>query len=437
MSATAASLAGPAIAPGALPRLLAGVRADGPVPLDEHHRRYGELPRWTTRVAGAELLQAVEASGLQGRGGAAFPTGRKLRAVADRGRAAVVVANGAEGEPISRKDQVLLRHVPHLVLDGAAAAAAAVGARKAIFVVSARADAALATLGHAVAERVRRRLDHVAIEIAPIPDRFIAGEETAIVGWLNGGQVKPAFTPPRPFERGVRGAPTLVQNVETLAHIALIARFGPAWFRAVGTAAEPGSALVTLTGAVARPGIYEIPLGLPLRELVAWAGGPAQPIGAFLLGGYSGAWVAAAEGATLGLADAELSAAGAMLGARAIFALPEEACGIRETARVARYLATESAGQCGPCVHGLGAIAAELEAHASTTGRPRRRDERLERWLELVKGRGACSHPDGAARLVESALRVFAAESERHARGACSSDGRVALPVPDGGPPVR
>jgi NADH:ubiquinone oxidoreductase subunit F (NADH-binding) len=425
------------MAPEALPRLLAGARADGPVPLEDHHRRHGELRLRTMRGAGAELIEAVAASGLQGRGGAAFPTARKLRAVADAGGAAVVVANGAEGEPISRKDQVLLRCVPHLVLDGAAAVAAAVGAEKAIVVVSARAERALAALRGAIAERQRRRLDAAAFEIAPIPYRFVAGEETAIIQWLNGGPVKPTFTPPRPFERGVRGAPTLVQNVETLAHIALIARFGAAWFRAVGTATEPGSALVTLTGAVTRPGIYEVPLGLPLQELVAWAGGPARPIAAFLLGGYSGAWVDADEAAILNLADSELSAAGAMLGARAIFALPDRACGILETARVARYLAGESAGQCGPCLHGLQAIATELEAHASATGRPRPRDGRLERWLELVKGRGACRHPDGAVRLVESALRVFAAESERHARGSCTGSGRPVLPVPVGQPYVR
>jgi NADH:ubiquinone oxidoreductase subunit F (NADH-binding) len=220
-----------------------------------------------------------------------------------------------------------------------------------------------------------------------------------------------------------------VHNVETLAHMALIARFGAEWFRAVGTAGEPGSALVTLSGAVRRPGIYEIPLGLPLHELLAWAGGPSEPLAAFLIGGYAGAWVAAEDARSLALLDSDLRTVGASLGARAIFALPESVCGIVETARVTRYLAGESAGQCGPCVHGLRAIAGALEQLASGTADRRSRDPRLDRWLNLVKGRGACRHPDGAARLVESALRVFAAESERHGRGSCSGTAGPLLPV--------
>ena len=128
-----------------------------------------------------------------------------------------------------------------------------------------------------------------------VPDRFVAGEETALVQFLNGGPARPTFTPPRPFERGVGGAPTLVQNAETLAHVAQIARFGPAWFRRIGTAAEPGSILVTLSGAVARPGVYEVALGSPLRDLLAQAGGAREEIQAYLIGGYFGTWVGAAR----------------------------------------------------------------------------------------------------------------------------------------------
>jgi NADH:ubiquinone oxidoreductase subunit F (NADH-binding) len=431
VSARAAALPGlPAPAPEHLPRLLAGVRSDDTaVPLSEHLRRFGELPRRPRRGATTELIELLEASGLQGRGGAAFPTGRKLRAVAEAGRRPFVLANGVEAEPVSGKDQVLLGYVPHLVLDGVAAAAAAVGAREATIAVGAGAGGAFAAVRVAIAERERRRLDRVSFQLVSVPDRFVAGEETALVNWLNGGPVTPTFTPPRPFERGVRGAPTLVQNVETLAQLALLARFGPDWFRALGTREEPGSALVTLGGAVRQPGIYEIPLGLPLRELLAQAGGPSAPIVAFLIGGYFGAWVAAAEAHSLTLLDSDLRTVGASLGARAIFALPESACGIVETARVTRYLADESAGQCGPCVRGLDAIATALEQLAWGKAGKRSSDARLERWVEQVKGRGACRHPDGAARLVESALRVFAGERERHARGSCSGADRPLLPT--------
>jgi NADH:ubiquinone oxidoreductase subunit F (NADH-binding) len=425
----------PAPSPLALPRLLAGAHYDRPVSLAEHLHRYGELPPRRHRGADGELLELIEASGLQGRGGAGFPTGRKLRAVAEARRRPVVLANGAEGEPVSGKDRVLLAFAPQLVLDGAAVAAATVGAREAIIAVGA--DEAIEAVRAAIAERERRRLDDVCFRLVDVPGHFVAGEETALVNWVNGGLAKPTFTPPRPFERGVGGAPTLVQNVETLGHFALIARFGADWFRALGTSDEPGSALVTLGGAVRQPGIYEIPLGLPLADLLTWAGGTSAPVSAFLIGGYFGAWVAAEGAGSLPLLDSHLRIHGASLGARAIFALPESACGIIETARVARYLAQESAGQCGPCVNGLDAIATALEQLAWGTNGRHGPDAYLERWLEQVHGRGACRHPDGTVRLIESALDVFAGERERHLHGSCSGAGRPLLPVQNARAGVR
>jgi NADH:ubiquinone oxidoreductase subunit F (NADH-binding) len=422
----------PAPSPVSLPRLLAGTRSGRSVPLAEHLDRYGELSPRPRRGGIPELLELVETAGLQGRGGGGFPTGRKLRAVVAARRRPVVLANGAEGELISGKDRVLLARAPQLVLDGAAVAAAAVGASDVTVAVGAGAGLAASAVRTAIAERERRSLDRVSFRLVSVPDRFVSGEETALVNYLNGGPATPTFTPPRPFERGIGGAPTLVQNVETLAHLALLARFGAGWFRAVGTPAEPGSALVTLGGAVSRPGVYEIPLGLPLDELLASAGGTSAPVGAFLIGGYFGAWVAADAAGSLRLADRDLRTVGAALGARAIFALPARACGIIETARIARCLAQESAGQCGPCVHGLDAIATALEQLArGENGRPAP-DGRLERWLEQVDGRGACRHPDGAVRLVKSALRVFAGERKRHANGSCSGTGRPLLPVEHG-----
>jgi NADH:ubiquinone oxidoreductase subunit F (NADH-binding) len=427
-AALASRPARPAPEPTALPRLLAGIRRDGrPVPLREHLDRHGELPPFG-RADPRGLIELVEAAGLTGRGGAGFPTARKLRAVAAGGRS-VVVANGAEGEPASAKDRVLLRRVPNLVLDGVAVASAAVGAEEALVAVGAGSARELAAVEEALAERARYRLDRIPVRVVPVPDRFVAGEETALVNALNGGPAKPTFTPPRPFERGVRGLPTLVQNVETLACLALIARFGPRWFRALGTPEEPGTALVTLDGAVARPGVYEIPLGLGLEQLVAWAGGPSAPLQAFLIGGYFGVWVKAADALRLELGEQSLRTAGASLGARTVLALPETSCGITETARVARYLADESAGQCGPCVHGLGAVAGAVERLARRKGRAPD-GERIERWARQIAGRGACRHPDGAVRLVRSALHVFERELDVHFRGRCTGDGRPFLRVP-------
>jgi len=412
VSALAAD-AGPA---GRLPRLLAGLRHDRPVSLDEHLARLGPLPR-------IDLIAAVEASGLRGRGGGGFLTGAKLRSVAGRRGRAVVVVNATEAEPVCAKDKVLLRHVPHLVLDGAAAVATALGAREAIVVVGESAHAEQATVAHAIDARARQGSDgRVTLRLAVAPPMFVAGEETALVSLLNGRAAKPTFKPPLPFERGVGGAPTLIQNAETLAHVALIARFGPEWFRELGTVEEPGSALVSVSGAVRRPGVHEFALGTPLREVVAGAGGLTAPAQALLVGGYFGSWVTAEQAQRLELCAASLRRVGASLGAGAVVVLPASACGVRETARVARWLADESAGQCGPCVHGLAAVAHALERLAAAGGADVR--PQLERWLGQIEGRGACRHPDGAVRFVASALAVFEDEIRRHLRGRCAGAAR-------------
>jgi len=409
--------------PAGLPRLLSGVHRAGPVLLDEHVGRLGPLPR-------TDLIAAVEASGLRGRGGAAFPTGAKLRAVAARRGRPIIVVNATEAEPVSGKDKVLLGHAPHLVLDGAVAVAEALGAREAIVAVCERAADELEAVRHGIEER-RAGGDagsRVALTLAAVPDGFVVGEETALVNVLNGGPPKPTFKPPLPSERGVRGAPTLVQNAETLAHLALIARFGPAWFRELGTREEPGSVLVTLSGAVRRPGVYELALGTPLPDLVDRAGGVTDEPAAFLIGGYFGTWVTATAASSLQLSAAGLRAAGASLGAGAVVVLPRSACGVTETARVARYLAEQNAGQCGPCVFGLQAIASAVERLARNDGLDTRPS--LRRWLEQVSGRGACRHPDGVARLVASAFDVFADDLDHHLRGrACAGRARHVLPV--------
>ncbi len=325
----------------------------------QHLERHGPLPQFAGRRA--SLIAEVERSGLAGRGGAGFPTAVKLQAVA-AGRAPIVVANGTEGEPASAKDRILMTHNPHLVLDGALVALTAVGGDEAVLAVSRRARPAHAALTRALAER---RADARRIRLVAVPDRFVAGEETALVSWLNGGEAKPTFTPPRPFERGVGGRPTLVQNVETLANLGLIARYGAGWFRETGTEAEPGTVLVTVRGGVRRPGVIEVELGTPLRQVVDRCGGLAAPVRALLVGGYFGTWIDAAGNLDLPLADAALRPHRAALGARTLVVLPHGVCGVAETARVARYLAGESAGQCGPCVFGLPAVAQALESIAA------------------------------------------------------------------------
>ena len=413
---------------GTLPRLLPAGFAAGPATLAEHRNRYGPEPEPPgDRPERMRLIREVQRAGLTGRGGAHFPTARKLAAVA-AGPDPVVVANGTEGEPASAKDKILLARSPHLVLDGAALAAALAGAREAYLVVP---HSVRDIVDDAVAERHQAGHHQVRFRVVTAAGRFVAGEASAVVHWIERGVPAPLARPPRLAERGLGGRPTLVQNVETLAHLALIGRYGADWFGALGTTAEPGTMLVTILGAVREPSVCEIAIGTPVRDLLALAGGVSGPLQALLIGGYSGPWVGP-EATGRPFSAAGLAPLGADVGAGLIAALTADACGLAETARVARYLADESAGQCGPCLFGLDAIAGELArlAEGSPASLPT-----LHRWLGQVAGRGACAHPDGAARLIGSALRLFVAEAEQHAQGWCCGTTRApVLPVPPGRP---
>jgi NADH:ubiquinone oxidoreductase subunit F (NADH-binding) len=270
----------------------------------------------------------------------------------------------------------------------------------------------------------------VDVTITQAPPRFLAGQESALVNRLGGGPALPTFQPPRVTERGLGGAPTLVQNVETLAHIALIARYGPRWFRAAGTRAEPGSMLTTVYQPDGRCRVVETEIGAPLRTLLS--SGPETR--AWLVGGYHGTWLPVPQAAALTLENGTLKKYGAAAGAGVLAALPSDRCGLTEVARVVGYLAAESAGQCGPCLNGLPRIAAGL-AELAGPGHRRQTRADVERWAGLVEGRGACNHPDGTVRFVRSALLVFAPEISLHARGQCSATNRRPfLPLPDGFP---
>jgi NADH:ubiquinone oxidoreductase subunit F (NADH-binding) len=416
--------------PGEL-RLIAGTH---PLSLTEHISRYGPIPR----LAGpAQLIAEVERSGLTGRGGAAFPAGRKLRAVAEGARvrarpgragSAVVVANGSESEPASRKDAVLLALAPHLVLDGIALCADAVGAGRAY--LCAGHSGSTRALAAALAERDRAGLSRIQVQLTDTPDGYLSGQETALISVLNGGAPLPTFVPPRPAEKGANRRPTLVLNVETLAQIALIARFGAQWFRSVGAPDAPGSALVTVSGSVDRPGVREVPLGTVLGDVLRWSG-LSRSAQAVLTGGYFGTWLPLPGASAVPVSEPGLRAAGAALGAGVLAVLPEAACGLAETARITGFLSWQSAGQCGPCRNGMPALAEAMNHIAF--GRPGRD---VIGWAQqltgLLPGRGACHLPDGTAGLVASALRVFAADLTEHTRsGPCQgAAGAPVLPVP-------
>jgi NADH:ubiquinone oxidoreductase subunit F (NADH-binding) len=300
-----------------------------------------------------------------------------------------------------------------------------------IICVKREATAAVRAVELAIGERASS--DSVEVSLVEVPGTYIAGEESALVNYLSTGCAIPTFVPPRPFERGVRGRPTLIQNVETLAHLALIARNGADWFRRIGSPDDPGSNLVTLCGAVAAPGVYEVPSGMLLSALVEHAGGASAPIDAFLVGGYAGAWLSYERALELRLERATPRARGSGLGAGVVAALPATACGVCETTRVARFLAEESAGQCGPCVYGLGSIARALEEISEGVAEPGTHLW-IEKWTDDVAGRGACGHPDGTVRFVGSALLTFMDAVHQHESGvACNarSNRSWVLPLPE------
>jgi NADH:ubiquinone oxidoreductase subunit F (NADH-binding) len=414
---------------GTLPRVLAGVAELGSLDLDAHLEVHGPAPELAPARRGqaGELIDAVERAGLRGRGGAGFPTALKMHAVLGaRGR--TVVVNAVEGEPASLKDQTLIGSVPHLVLDGAALAARAVSAKELVLCVSERSVDTVDGALRASAER-RSLRERLRARVVAVPDGYVGGQESAVVHFLNGGPAKPTFTPPMIFEQGVNGRPTLVSNAETFAHVALIARHGADWFRELGTPEHPGSALVTLSGPVPGPGVYEIEHGASLASLIDAAGGLEEAVRAVLVGGYAGTWIDSAQLAKLTLDDVGLGAHGASTGAGVIALLGGRACPVAETVRVAEWLARASARQCGPCEHGLAAVARGLRAWAGGAGDGTAEQQGL---AAVIRGRGACRHPDGALRFITSALAVFAAEFADHgAQGPCDACGLApALPMP-------
>jgi NADH:ubiquinone oxidoreductase subunit F (NADH-binding) len=386
-----------------------GITAAATEGLGEHTTRLGPLP-----PARSDFIDVLERSGLRGRGGAAFPVGTKWRTVAgQRGRAPVVLVNGAEGEPLSHKDRRLMETRPHLILDGAAIAARAIGAAKIVYYIGAEHRSALSALQRGLAERPAQEQRHSLLVTAPA--QYVAGEESAAVHFVNDGIALPTAIPPRPFVRGVDDRPTLVQNVETLAHVAMIARHGDAWFRGLGEGASAGTALITVSGAVPASSVIEVAQGTTIRDAVRLAGGVVGDTGAVLLGGYFGGWIDADEAWTLRLDAESLKLQGRSLGCGVVGVLPAGACGVTTTARVMSYLAEESARQCGPCIFGLRAIAAATTRIAALDARSGDL-ESIERWTGQLPGRGACHHPDGAAGFLQSALRVFADEFALHCR---------------------
>lgn len=398
--------------PDCTPRLL---RND---PGREDYAAYRDIGGYRPLACADDLLDEVERSGLLGRGGAAFPLAVKLRTVRDNGRVAgksVIVANGEEGEPASVKDRWLLRNRPHLVLDGLRLAAAMVAADRAYLYVS---DIAAADSANAALTELDGAELGVPVTVKTVDPGYVAGEETAAVRALGGGPAKPTDKPPRPFQEGVGGWPTLVSNVETLANLPFLLAHGATAFRAQGTSLSPGTVLMTITGAARPPGLYEIPHGLPFTELLALHGvSPDQVTGALLGGYFAGLLNRDVLDATL---DHEtLRRLGSGLGAGAVTVITDD-CPVAVAASVLAYFDRENAGQCGSCFNGTAAMAAV--AAALRDGAASSEDlDRLRRWSVLLRGRGACATLDAATNIAGSLLSQFPHAVDRHLDNACKT----------------
>lgn len=297
------------------------------------------------------VVSELRAANIRGRGGGWYPFASKLQAAMDAPGEPTVLVNGAEDEPGSSKDRHLLRTQPHLVLEGALVAARLLGARSVVLYVNSEAREALAAV-HAALDELRSHVEldgqHAAVELVEAPPAYVAGEDTAAVEFVDSGVAEPRTKPPYPAESGIGGRPTLVSNVETLAHVALVARHGSTWYRQVGTPAAPGTMLVTLPSDCTSPGVYEVDVGVCLRDVLEILGGgtPGGPPRGVQVGGPAAGWI---DDLDVTLDPESVQAAGSMLGCGALRVLPAGHCAVDAVARGAAFFSEESCGKCPPC----------------------------------------------------------------------------------------
>ncbi len=389
------------------------------VSLAEHISNYGRIP---TGMTLGMILETLKVSNLTGRGGAGFPFAKKLEAVISSSskRVPVIVANGSESEPISKKDVALLRNNPHLVLDGISLVAGILNAKNAYVYIKDR--EAAATMSAAIRERRDRGLSELRITVVDSPGGYVSGQETAVVRRIEKGPALPRFSTERVASSGVKGAPTLLSNVETFAHLALIARFGGDWYRLGGVSKDAGSRLLTVVGEIERPGVYEVTSAATLTEILREAG--AGSLKGLLVGGYFGGWLGVNTLADLDITldETTLNSKRLSIGAGIIGVLAKNTCPVVEAAGIVEYLASQSAGQCGPCFNGLPEISTAFARIALSSNVDRGLTE-LKAVIPLVEGRGGCQHPDGVIGLIRSTVAVFSDEIKLHKVGRCSVNG--------------
>lgn len=405
-----------------------------PISYEEYLRRrgYTALPKALQTLGPSGVLEMIKRSGLRGRGGAGFPTGKKWEMVVQRkADRKYLCCNAAEDEPGTFKDRYLLRSNPHQLIEGAILAAFAIGAPEVYLYINGRYEEEIEFMEQALqtakerghwGKQVEGTAFSVELKISKSPGTYVAGEETALLEVVEGRSAKPRQKPPYyPAIQGLYGMPTVVNNAETLSNVAHIIREGVDWFRALGTATSPGTLVFTLTGDVNRPGLYELPLGSSLRELIEIYGGGicgGKQLKAVFPGGPSNT-IIAADQIDVALDFDALKAIGSGLGTGAVIVMSEDACMVQSAIQYARFFARESCGQCPPCKLGTAHLSEILEKIESGQG-DEKDLQQIEQVCGMVKGRGYCYLLTGASIAVESIFRRFREEYVAHVQqGAC------------------
>jgi NADH-quinone oxidoreductase subunit F len=361
--------------------------------LADYQARGGyEALRSVQSAAADDIVATVRAAGLTGRGGAGFPAADKWEAARQHPAPRYLVVNAAEGEPGSYKDRHLLAKAPHQVLEGTLIAARATEASEVVVYVNSEFQAAHDALAEAIETLRGTELGSTLVPIRLLLENhiYIAGEETALLAVLMGRPAWPWPKPPYPTERGYLDRPTVVNNVETLAHVPVIVRRGADWYR------EHQPTLFSVTGDVARPGVFELPLGLPVRDLIEQAGGalPGDQVEAVLPGGYSLPWLRADQ-LDVALEPEALKAAGTGLGASVIVVGAGQGLGLA-AAKVAAFFARETCQTCPICVTGTARMAQLLRPGADRLlSAAESRD--ITALAAEHRGKGICTLLDSAA----------------------------------------
>jgi NADH-quinone oxidoreductase subunit F len=373
-----------------------------------------------------QVVQELKAAGLRGRGGAGFPTGVKWDKVLNhRVKERYFVCNAGEHEPGTFKDRHLLKTIPHQLIEGCLIASRTAQAKASFIYVNHEYQEERENLKKALAQAKERGFVgknilgsgiDIDLQVFEGHGSYVAGEETAMLESMQGRPAMPRQKPPfYPTDYGLYGKPTLVNNVETLCNVPRILHKGAAWFTQVGTEKCPGTMMFSLSGAVQRPGVYEMPMGVTMRELIETCGGGVpggKKIKAVFPGGPAFSMVTADQ-LDLPMDFDSLKKAGTGLGSAGVIVVDDATCMVRQTLKFSNFFKGESCGQCPPCRMGtinLATLMAKIEAGEGT-------QKDLDSLLQLcgfVKGTGYCTLVTGAAVLVQSSLKLFRHEFEEH-----------------------